>query len=198
EYADLIPQRAALARRSQEAIKAYVELHIEQGRVLEELGTAVGIATAIYGHWWLEVGVRGRADHAGTTPMKLRQDPLTAAAEALLAIEQIAIEHGGVATTGTLKLAPGAINVIPGEVIFTVDLRHEAADSLRQMELAVKAALARSAEVRGLSVTIRSIDGAQPVHSSKRIVDAIAASCSDAGLPETYMICGAGHDAVAM
>ncbi|OBZ12549.1 Zn-dependent hydrolase [Bacillus sp. FJAT-26390] len=197
-FADLNPQLISLASRSREAVKAYVELHIEQGRVLEELGEAAGIATAIYGHSWLEASMRGRADHAGTTPMKLRQDPLTAAAEALLAIEQIAAEQGGVATAGTLKLAPGAINVIPGEVIFTIDLRHEAAESLAQMELAVKAALASSAAARGLSISIRTIDGAQPVQSSKRIVDAIASSCAGVGLPDTYMVCGAGHDAVAM
>jgi allantoate deiminase len=198
EYADLNPDHAALASRSRDAVKAYVELHIEQGRVLEELGEAVGIATAIYGHSWLEVSMRGRADHAGTTPMKLRQDPLIAAAEALLAIEQIAILQGGVATAGTLKLAPGAINVIPGEVIFTVDMRHEASESLRQMELAIAAALTRSAEARGLTVSFRTIDGAQPVQSSKRIVDAITNSCESVGLTGTHMVCGAGHDAVAI
>lgn len=198
KYADLNPHQAARARRSRDAVKAYVELHIEQGHVLEELGEAVGIATAIYGHCWLEVSIRGRADHAGTTPMKLRQDPLAAAAAALLAIEQIAIQQGGVATIGTLNLAPGAINVIPGEVVFTIDMRHEASEPLRQMELAITAALERSAEARGLTISIRAIDGAQPVQASKRIVEAIASSCASVGLTDTYMVCGAGHDAVAM
>jgi allantoate deiminase len=198
ENANLNPGSAALASRSREAIKAYVELHIEQGRVLEDLNTAVGIATAIYGHSWLEVTVRGRADHAGTTPMKLRQNPLIATAAQLLAIEEIAIQYSGVATTGTLKLAPGAINVIPGEVVYTVDLRHETAEGIREMDLAVRAALTAIAEQKGLSISIQSIDSAQPVHSAKAIVDAIAASCELIGLPNPYMVCGAGHDAVAM
>lgn len=198
EYADLDPYGAAFASRSRESIKAYVELHIEQGRVLEEQDAPVGIATAIYGHSWLEVTVRGRADHAGTTPMKLRQDPLTAAAAQLLAIEQIAVEHGGVATIGTLRMAPGAINVIPGEIVFTVDMRHEAAEKLHRMELAITTELTAIAQQRGLSVSFRTIDSAQPVLSSPSIVDAIAESCKAIGLPETYMVCGAGHDAVAM
>ncbi|MFC3747651.1 Zn-dependent hydrolase [Paenibacillus sp. GCM10012306] len=192
------PDTAALARRSRQLIQAYVELHIEQGRVLEALGTSVGIATAIYGHSWLEVTVRGRADHAGTTPMQLRQDPLTAAAAQLLAIEQLAVEHGGVATVGTLKLAPGVINVIPGEVVYSVDLRHEQAEKLLQMERAVREALTIIADEKGLSLSIVSTDSASPVRSSQTIIDTLADSCRINGLPEHYMVCGAGHDAVAM
>ncbi|MFF2910260.1 Zn-dependent hydrolase [Paenibacillus sp. NPDC057934] len=198
ENAGVNPDAAALASRSRQSLQAYVELHIEQGRVLEALGTSVGIATAIYGHSWLEVTVRGRADHAGTTPMKLRQDPLTATAAQLLAIEQIAVEHGGVATVGTLKLAPGAINVIPGEVVYSVDLRHEEAEKLLRMERAIRGALASTAEEKGLSLSMISTDSAPPVRSSQMIMDTLAESCRVNGLPEHYMVCGAGHDAVAM
>ncbi|MFF2018449.1 Zn-dependent hydrolase [Paenibacillus sp. NPDC058177] len=198
ENADVNPDNAALASRTRQSIQAYVELHIEQGRVLEALGTSVGIATAIYGHCWLEVTVRGRADHAGTTPMKLRQDPLTATAAQLLAIEQIAVEHGGVATIGTLKLAPGAINVIPGEVVYSVDLRHEEAEKLLQMEIAIREALTGIAEEKGLSLSIIATDSAPPVRSSQMIMDTLAESCRINEFPEHYMVCGAGHDAVAM
>lgn len=198
EQARLNPGSARLAARGREDIQAYVELHIEQGRVLESLNLPVGIAIAIYGHSWLEVTVTGRADHAGTTPMKLRQDALTAAAAQLLAIEEIAMTHGGVATVGTLRLAPGAINVIPGEVVYTVDLRHETAERLDAMELAVRKAIADIAAARDLSLSVRSIDGAQPVLSAEDVQQAIASSCEKTGLSPHYMVCGAGHDAVAM
>lgn len=198
ENLGLNPYEAALSSRSRESIKAYVELHIEQGRVLEERDMPVGIATAIYGHHWLEVTVSGRADHAGTTPMKLRQDPLTAAAAQLLAIEQIAVEHGGVATVGTLRIAPGAINVIPGEIVFTVDIRHEVAEKIHLMERTITTELTAIAHQRGLTVSFRTIDSAQPVISSPSIVNALAESFKIIGLTESYMVCGAGHDAVAM
>ncbi|GGG67112.1 Zn-dependent hydrolase [Paenibacillus radicis (ex Gao et al. 2016)] len=198
ERADLKPHKASLAARSREEIKAYVELHIEQGRVLEDRELSVGIATAIYGHRWLEVRLRGRADHAGTTPMKLRRDPLAAAAEAMLAAEQIALQADGVATVGTLQISPGAINVIPGEVLFTVDVRHERLDSLHEMEQAIEAGIARVAGERGLEASIRVIDGADPVQSASPIMDAIGRGCKALEIQEHRMVCGAGHDAVAM
>lgn len=198
EQAGLNPHSARLAARSREDVLAYVELHIEQGRVLEALNLPVGIATAIYGHSWLEVSLTGRADHAGTTPMKLRQDALTAAAAQLVAIEAIALSHGGVATVGTLRLAPGAINVIPGETVYTIDLRHETSEELRVMELAVRKAITDIAAARDLNLSVRSIDGAQPVLSAGHVQQAIAESCEIIGLSPHYMVCGAGHDAVAM
>ncbi|WP_339207997.1 Zn-dependent hydrolase [Paenibacillus sp. FSL K6-3182] len=198
EHSGLNPDYAALASRSSESIHAYVELHIEQGRVLEELNKAVGIATAIYGHRWFEVTIHGRADHAGTTPMKLRQDPMPAAAEVVLAVEQIAVKHGGVVTTGTFKLAPAAINVIPGEAVFTLDVRHESLESLNKLEVAIKGELSRLTAARGLTYAIRTLDAAVPVQTSEYIAKVITDSCEDAGLPAEYMICGAGHDAVVM
>jgi len=198
ELGGLNPAGAAHASRSSASLHAYVELHIEQGRVLEDQGATVGIATAIYGHRWLEVSLQGRADHAGTTPMKLRKDPMTAAAEVIVAAEQIAAEYGGVITAGTFKIAPGAINVIPGEVVFTLDLRHEAFESLHAMELAITDVLSRAADARGLTFTIRTLDASKPVQSSPRITAAIADSCESARLPAAYLICGAGHDAVAI
>jgi len=198
EHGGLTPANAAHASRSSEYIHAYVELHIEQGRVLEELNKAVGIATAIYGHRWFEVTIHGRADHAGTTPMKLRQDPMTAAAEVILAVEQITVRYGGVVTAGTFKLAPGAINVIPGEAVFTLDVRHESLVSINKLEDAIKSELSRLTAARGLTYAIRTLDAAVPVQTSQHITKVITDSCEGTGLSAPYMICGAGHDAVVM
>ncbi|WP_042168560.1 Zn-dependent hydrolase [Paenibacillus gorillae] len=198
ERANLKPHKASQAARGRDEIKAYVELHIEQGRVLEDQEIPVGIATAIYGHRWLEVRLRGRADHAGTTPMKLRRDPMAAAAEAILAAERIALQADGVATAGTFQISPGAINVIPGEVMFTLDVRHERLDSLAEMARAMESAVNRVADERGLEAAIRIIDGADPVQSADSVMAAISASCGTLDIPEHRMICGAGHDAVVM
>ncbi|MFF2483199.1 Zn-dependent hydrolase [Paenibacillus sp. NPDC058071] len=198
ERAGLDPSRCAGAARTRESVHAYVELHIEQGRVLEELGAPVGTATAIYGHRWLEASLKGHADHAGTTPMALRRDAAMAAAESMLAIERIALAEGGVAAVGAMRLGPGAINVIPGESVFTVDLRHERQESLDAMAVAVQDAIVRTADSRGVSAEIRVIDGAQPVPTSPRIHALIADSCAEIGLQANPLICGAGHDAVVM
>ena len=115
----------AAAYRPQDAA-AYVEVHIEQGPVLEAKGEPLGVVTGIVGQTRLRVTVTGEAGHAGTVPMALRHDALAGAAEMALALERIAREHpedGMVGTVGRIEAMPGAVNIVPGRVVFTVDLR---------------------------------------------------------------------------
>lgn len=123
--AGLDPARIHLAARSQEEIAAYLELHIEQGPCLEQEGLALGVVEAINGARRLNCCFTGEAGHAGTVPMSHRKDALAAAAEWMVLVEALTREQSGnlVATVGTLRCAPGAVNVIPGEVMLTLDIR---------------------------------------------------------------------------
>ena len=131
---------------------AYAELHIEQGPVLEAEGLAVGVVTAINGFSRLRVTLRGAAGHAGTVPMNLRRDALAGAAECALAVERVARGHPElVGTVGRFEAKPGAINVIPGEVMFTVDVRAPQ-DSLREQAVAaIRAEIEASLQDAGSS-----------------------------------------------
>ena len=115
----------ASARRSDEAYAAFLELHVEQGGVLEQRGDAIGVVEGVVGQRRFSINVRGQANHAGTTPMGLRQDALVAASRLVLAVEAMASRHPGdpVATVGRLEVWPNAANVVPGAVALTVDLR---------------------------------------------------------------------------
>lgn len=123
--AGLNPERIADARVPAGYYKAYFEMHIEQGKILESLGISVGIVEAIAAPVWLKAVLHGRADHAGATPMRLRRDALAAAAELVLVAENIAKEAGEptVVTVGKLSVRPGGINIIPGLVEMTFDIR---------------------------------------------------------------------------
>jgi allantoate deiminase len=120
----LDPGRIEEAARPVDSVKAYVELHVEQGRILENEGLPVGVVTGIAGPAWFRFIVEGETGHAGTTPMNLRRDSLAAAAEVMRVIEAEATRTGTtVGTVGQLDLEPGGINVIPGRVEFSLDLR---------------------------------------------------------------------------
>ena len=124
-YGKMPQDIAAAAYRPQDAA-AYVEVHIEQGPVLEAKGEPLGVVTGIVGQSRLRVTVTGEAGHAGTVPMALRHDAFAGAAEMALALERIAREHpedGMVGTVGRIEALPGAVNIVPGRVVFTVDLR---------------------------------------------------------------------------
>ena len=111
-------------KRDPATIKAYVELHIEQGKILESHNTSVGVLTGIAGPLWLKVSLQGEAEHAGTTPMKMRKDPLVAAAQIMTYLnERTRNEINTVGTVGQLSVQPGGINIIPGKIEFTMDIR---------------------------------------------------------------------------
>lgn len=186
------------AIKKQGDIHAYIEIHIEQGKVLESQGAAVGVVTAIAGPSWLTVTLRGEAGHAGTTPMPMRRDPLPAAAELMLQLERIAAEHGGVGTVGKLQVSPGASNVIPGKVEFTIDLRHTELAQRQSMRQQVEQALRDICARRELLHEVREDMAIPPVACSQAVVEALRQSAADIGLDAPSIISGAGHDAMIM
>ena len=195
----LDPNRiSALARKKQDVV-AYAELHIEQGPVLEAEGLAVGVVTAINGFSRLRVTLRGVAGHAGTVPMKLRRDALAAAAECVLAVERIAKGHSEVVgTVGRIEAKPGAINVIPGEVGFTVDVRAPQ-DELRTRSVAFIRSeiesVCKKREVRGEIETLQEFGSTA---CSPWLMDQMENAVKRQGLPVRRLPSGAGHDGMAL
>ena len=177
----------------------FVEIHIEQGPVLESEGLSVAAVTAIVGQSRLTAEFRGHANHSGTTPMRLRRDALAGAAEWISAVESIALQSEGlIATVGKIDVSPNAANVIAGVARVRLDVRH-ADDASRKA--AVESILAQAyaiAEKRGLTLEIaRQMD--QPaVPMDERLTAHLADAIGAAGLPERLMTSGAGHDAMVM
>lgn len=190
----------AAAYSAQEAA-GYIELHIEQGPVLEANEAPLGIVTGIVGQARLSVTVTGEAGHAGTVPMNLRRDPYAGAAEMALALEKIAREHpedGMVGTVGRVETEPGAVNIIPGRVRFTVDLR-SLTDALREQATERFAAEAdRIARARGLKIAIESFHEIATAHCAPALQEALAASIAELGHKPIRLPSGAGHDAQVM
>ncbi len=180
-------------------LAGYLEVHIEQGPVLEREGIPVGVVSAIAGQTRVRVVVRGEAGHAGTLPMAARRDALTAAAEIVLAAERVGRSTDGlVATVGALSVSPGVGNVVPGEVRMLLEARH-AVDAVRAGAAgAVRAEAERIAAARGVDVswTLRYDTAAVELAPDlrRRLEGAIEA----AGHPVTTLVSGAGHDAAEL
>jgi len=195
------PQDIAAAAYLPRNAAGYVEVHIEQGPVLEAKGQPLGIVTGIVGQSRLRVTVTGEAGHAGTVPMNLRRDPLAGTAEMVLALETIAREHpedGMVGTVGRIEASPGAVNIIPGQVMFTVDLR-ALTDALRLGAVErFQDEARRIATARGLKVTIESFHDIATAHCAPVLQDALAASVTELGHTPIRLPSGAGHDAQIM
>lgn len=191
---------AALARPAG-SIAAYLELHIEQGPVLEAEGEAVGIVTAINAQNRGRVRVTGVAGHAGTVPMALRRDALTAAAEMALAVEAVAAGHdNAVATIGTFRPEPGATNVVPGAVEFSLDFRSPSNDIVAAMRGEIERRLHEIAARRGVEVTMTIYARSDAVPMDPGLQEAFAAGIARTGanLSARRLPSGAGHDAMAM
>lgn len=179
------------------SIRAFVELHIEQGPVLEAEGYPVGAVDGILGITWLEVVLTGQADHAGPSPMSKRRDPLAAAARIIDGIRAIARAEGdpAVVTVGRLNLEPGAINVIPGKITFSIDVRHREADGLARMEEAVRVLIKRVCAEERVEPRVEVLWRAEPTHFDPKIVDTIKVVAADLGYRCRQITSGAGHDA---
>ncbi len=180
-------------------VAGYVEVHIEQGPVLEAEGRPVGVVTSIAGATRLRVEVMGRAGHAGTVPMHLRRDALAAAAEAVAAIERTCLDvPGAVGTVGVLRTMPGAVNVIPGVVEFTVDVRGESdacrRAALRSIEEAFEGIEAR----RGVLFDRVTTHDTGACRCSPRLMRRLGEAVEAEGLGVRELPSGAGHDAMAM
>jgi N-carbamoyl-L-amino-acid hydrolase len=174
---------------------AYIELHIEQGPVLEIEGQAIGAVENLQGISWQKVTIGGAANHAGTTPMRLRRDAGVAAARVVAFLDQLARGvEGAVATVGTIRFEPNAINVIPSAAVFTVDLRNPDEQSLQKQEGALADFLAGLSN-EGYKVRIERLARFEPVAFDPAIVAAIEASAAERQLSCRRMTSGAGHDA---
>jgi allantoate deiminase len=191
---------AAAAYRPQDAA-AYVEVHIEQGPMLEARGEPLGIVTGIVGQTRLRVTVTGEAGHAGTVPMHLRRDAYAGAAEMALALEKIVRPHrddGMVGTVGRIEVLPGAINIIPGRVVFTVDLR-ALTDRLRKFAVErFQDEARRIATSRGLGLEIENFHEIATAECAPALQELLAASVTELGHNPIRLPSGAGHDAQVM
>lgn len=177
-------------------IRGYLELHIEQGPVLEQSGEEIGVVTSIVGLLGLQVRLEGQANHAGTTPMNMRRDALAGAARAVLELRDLARHAPSVtANVGTIAVEPGGKNVIPGACDFSIDIR--AADHATYLTLdeAARGILARIAAEESLSLTVSEIYRLDPVPMDTAFVDAIERAAELEGASARRMPSGAGHDA---
>ncbi len=192
------PERIVEARRAPGAVAAFVELHIEQGAILDEADIDIGVVEGIVGIRWWDVTVEGVANHAGTTPMNRRRDALLPAAEFVLAVNRIASSTPGtqVATVGRISAEPGAPNVIPGRVAMSLEIRDLAAHKIESVFRAVKAEAKRIADARGTPIRFDEIDVAlEPAPTDERLRSLVEHSASALGLSHRRMPSGAGHDA---
>ena len=185
--------------RKKGEIAAYLELHIEQGPVLEAKGLPLGAVTAINGSVRSIVTVNGFAGHAGTVPMGARRDALTAASEMILALERLAAsERDLVATVGRVKVLPGAQNVIPGRVEFTIDMRSPFDAVRRRTHTRLIADLRRIAKQRGLGIDIDTFQENPAVSLDAGIIAAVSEAIAACGQDTLRLPSGAGHDAGIM
>ena len=187
----------ASARRDDASIAAFLELHVEQGSVLESRGDAIGVVDGVVGQRRFSIRITGQANHAGTTPMDLRQDALVTAAEVVLAIETLAIRHPGdpVATVGRLQVWPNAANVVPGSVEMTVDLRDLSPQVLEELVDGLMQNLETIGERRQCSIAIEPQFEVAPTPADALVIEAVAASAAELGFSYSHLPSRASHDA---
>ena len=179
-----------------ESLKAMLELHIEQGSILESRNASIGVVEAIVGIKQLIVTIEGSADHAGTTPMNLRRDAMQGAVRIISAVETVARQEGsgGVATVGQVFCEPGQANVIPGLVRFSVDVRHSDGSRLEAMAAGVAYMAENVSKGRNLGCRIEVKAEAEPVEMTPGLCDLIEKVAKGKGMQPVRMASGAGHD----
>jgi allantoate deiminase len=195
----LDPDKTGEAARRRDEIHAYAELHIEQGPVLEAEGLPIGVVTAINGANRFQIEIEGMAGHAGTVPMNLRRDALAAAAECVLAIEaRCAQEPELVGTVGKLEAAPGATNVIPGQVRFTIDLRAPSDEQRKRATSDVERAIRSICARRNVKVDVRPTHEGKTASCAEWLQQQIGSAIEAEGLAVRRLPSGAGHDGMAL
>ncbi len=179
---------------------AYVELHVEQGPVLEAGGFRIGAVEGVQGISWSEFTLTGQSNHAGTTPMRMRKDAGYVAAKIAVFARKLAKEIGGyqVATVGALTMSPNLVNVVPNHVVMTVDLRNTDEARLQEAERRLFAYADEIAAAEGVGLTRRTLARFAPVAFTPNLVDRVEAIAKDFGLPVKRLPSGAGHDAQIM
>jgi beta-ureidopropionase / N-carbamoyl-L-amino-acid hydrolase len=191
-------------RRDPKSIKAYFELHIEQGPILEAKGKRIGLVTSIAAPSRFKVIFKGQADHSGTTPMDMRKDALVAAAQMIEYVEQICRKYSSmekgrvVGTVGAMKIEPGVINAVPGRAELSVDIRSTSAQSKDRVARMVKEQARSIADKRSITVEILKIREENPVPLDKRLLRVTRGICDGRGIDYEIMPSGAGHDAMQM
>ncbi len=178
-------------------ITAYVELHIEQGPILITEGKQIGIVEGIRGLTWLRITMKGERDHAGPTPMHMRRDALVGAARVISAVREIPgkLDPDLVVTVGEVNVSPNAINVIPGQVTFSVDIRHEDEAVLKRAEELILQASKEAANWEGLDMEVDSIASSSPMAFDAWVTAAIDNACMKEGCTFLHLWSAAGHDA---
>lgn len=179
---------------------AYLELHIEQGPVLEEAGVPVGVVEGIVGITWCRVEVEGKAGHAGTTPMPSRRDALVAAAQLVLRVRDLVLQAGppALGTVGFFVVEPNAVNVIPQRVRCSVDVRHADPQELERLVAAVAATAGEIAQATGTAIRVEPYWTSEPTPFDARVVATIERVVRELGLPYRRLWSGPGHDAKYM
>jgi N-carbamoyl-L-amino-acid hydrolase len=176
---------------------AFVELHIEQGPLLEAHGIRIGAVTGVQGISWQELTIHGQSNHAGTTPMSLRHDPALVAAEITVFVRHLAAEMGGhqVCTVGKVDLHPNLTNVVPARATMTLDVRNTDEGLLREAERRIAAMIDDAAAREGVRVERRTLARFEPVRFDEGVVAMVERHAADRGLSVRRMPSGAGHDA---
>ncbi|MBS4023455.1 MAG: M20 family metallo-hydrolase [Dethiobacter sp.] len=194
------PEQLESVRRDPAKIKCFVELHIEQSIILETKKLPIGVVDQIAAPTNFRLTLKGKAGHAGATPMNMRNDAFMAAAEIALEIERIAITIGkeAVGTVGEVKVIPNAINVIPGEVILGIDVRDVTSKRKDEAIAEIEKSINNIAARRNIEAVIEIIQKQEPVKTSPQIVDIISSTCNELGLPWCNITSGAYHDALNM
>ena len=181
----------------QHPLSAFFELHIEQGPILEMESKEVGVVTGVQGLRWYEVVITGQDAHTGATPMHMRKNALLGAARLIERVDAIAYAHAplAVGTVGMMEVKPNSRNVVPGEVFFSVDLRHPEATVIESMEKMLVASLSEICDPLGLAVTMNCIADAAPVRFDPECIEAVRGAATAHGFSTRDIVSGAGHDA---
>jgi N-carbamoyl-L-amino-acid hydrolase len=185
------------AQAPDKALHAFVELHIEQGPVLERIGATIGIVEGVQGISWTEFTIGGTSNHAGTTPMSMRSDAAFVASAIAVFARQLCSEMPAnqLATAGSISVFPNLINVIPSKAVITIDLRNTCEQELKVAEGRVIAHAKHAAAAEGTTLDIRSLARFEPVSFSTRVMSRVENSAAARSLKMHRMPSGAGHDA---
>jgi len=200
----ITPRNLKSMRRDPKTLKAYLELHIEQGPILEAKGKRIGLVTSIAAPSRFRIIFKGRADHSGTTPMNMRKDALVASAQLIEHIEKVCRQYASmekgrvVGTVGAIKVEPGVINAVPGRAELAIDIRGASAQSKNRVARLVKQQARVIAKKRGIGVEVLTIREEDPVPLDKRLLLLTRELCDEKQINYEIMPSGAGHDAMQM
>jgi len=194
----LNPEEYYEAKNWDKKIKAFIELHIEQGPILEAEQKDIGIVDTIVGIAVYEVEIIGRADHAGTTPMTMRSDALLLTSSIIQDINKLALEagEGTVATVGKLQVSPGAVNIVPGKVDFTIEVRSKSNVAVENVTGKIEQAIRNKCKLQGFQCKLNKIISKKPTRLSENVISVLKRKANELNLNYKIMMSGAGHDAM--